>query len=92
MRCGPRIRNLRAQNVATALILESALTCPHCGSVTLETMPTDACVYFHRCAGCQALLRPKPGDCCVFCSYGSVRCPPMQEASGCCGGHVRPAQ
>jgi hypothetical protein len=24
------------------------------------------------------LLRPKPGDCCVFCSYGSVKCPPMR--------------
>jgi hypothetical protein len=23
-------------------------------------------------------LRPKPGDCCVFCSYGSVPCLPIQ--------------
>ncbi|MHA2389931.1 MAG: GDCCVxC domain-containing (seleno)protein, partial [Candidatus Hodarchaeales archaeon] len=22
---------------------------------------------------------PKQGDCCVFCSYGDVKCPPMQE-------------
>jgi hypothetical protein len=28
-------------------------------------------------------LRPKAGDCCVFCSYGSVPCPPIQaERSG----------
>jgi hypothetical protein len=67
-------------------VLESALTCPHCGAVSLETMPTDACVYFHQCSSCQALLRPKPGDCCVFCSYGSVPCPPVQEARACCGG------
>ncbi|MGB5185335.1 MAG: GDCCVxC domain-containing (seleno)protein [Xanthobacteraceae bacterium] len=23
-------------------------------------------------------LRPKPGDCCVFCPYGSVPCPSIQ--------------
>ncbi|MFZ0027756.1 MAG: GDCCVxC domain-containing (seleno)protein, partial [Pseudolabrys sp.] len=27
---------------------------------------------------------PKDGDCCVFCSYGSVPCPPIQEkGTGC---------
>jgi hypothetical protein len=36
------------------------------------------------CAGCGALLRPKPGDCCVFCSYGSVPCPPIQANPSCC--------
>jgi hypothetical protein len=51
-------------------------------------MPTDACLFFHACAGCALLLRPKAGDCCVFCSYGSVPCPPVQLArsgAGCCG-------
>jgi hypothetical protein len=42
-------------------------------------MPTDSCVFFHECAGCGTLLRPKPGDCCVFCSFGSVRCPMEQK-------------
>lgn len=65
------------------LVLESTLTCPHCGAQSLESMPTDACIYFHECAGCHALLRPKAGDCCVFCSYGSVQCPPVQ-AGRCC--------
>jgi hypothetical protein len=23
-------------------------------------------------------LKPKPRDCCVFCSYGSMPCPPIQ--------------
>lgn len=23
-------------------------------------------------------LKPKSGDCCVLCSYGSVPCPPLQ--------------
>ena len=53
-------------------------------------MPTDACLFFHPCEECGVMLRPKPGDCCVFCSYGSVPCPPIQEArltgeaKGCC--------
>lgn len=68
-----------------AVILESVLTCPHCGFAQQQTMPTDACVFFHECPACHALLRPKPGDCCVFCSYGSVKCPPVQQQRGCCG-------
>ena len=67
-------------------ILESALTCPKCGVTTVEVMPTDACVYFYECAGCHALLKPVPGDCCVFCSYGSVKCPPIQQQGDCCSG------
>jgi hypothetical protein len=58
----------------------ATLTCPHCGHQSALTMPTDACLFFHECAGCGRLLRPKPGDCCVFCSYGSVACPPVQAA------------
>lgn len=58
----------------------SVLTCPECGHRQAETMPADACQFFYECNGCSKLLRPKPGDCCVFCSYGSVGCPPMQLA------------
>jgi hypothetical protein len=68
------------------MILQSVLTCPACGTQALETMPTDACLYFYTCAGCGIRLKPKHGDCCVFCSYGSVACPPIQEggqASDC---------
>lgn len=61
-----------------APILDSTLTCPHCGFAERLTMPTDACLFFHECSGCRTLLRPKPGDCCVFCSYGDVKCPPRQ--------------
>lgn len=69
----------------SGVILESLLTCPMCGHAETETMPTDACQFFYECVACKALLRPKTGDCCVFCSYGSVKCPPMQEQRGCCG-------
>ncbi|MCM2358174.1 MAG: hypothetical protein NDI77_08490 [Geobacteraceae bacterium] len=58
--------------------LESIITCPLCGFKKLETMPTDACQFFYECANCKAVLRPKPGDCCVFCSYGTEKCPSKQ--------------
>jgi hypothetical protein len=58
--------------------LRSEITCPHCGHRKVEDMRTDACQFFYECEGCGALLRPKAGDCCVFCSYGSVPCPPIQ--------------
>jgi hypothetical protein len=62
----------------------SILHCPQCGKEAEEEMPTDACVYFFECPGCRARLQPKAGDCCVFCSYGSLPCPPVQEQRGCC--------
>ncbi|HEX6704864.1 MAG TPA: GDCCVxC domain-containing (seleno)protein [Albitalea sp.] len=58
-------------------ILLSAVTCPVCGFAKAETMPTDACLWFYECEGCKAMLTPRAGDCCIFCSFGSTRCPPM---------------
>ena len=68
-----------------AVVLDSVLTCPHCGFTAQEAMPTDTCLYFYECRQCKTLLRPTPGDCCVFCSFGSVKCPPIQEQHACCG-------
>jgi len=70
----------------SAIILDSILTCPHCGFAKHEIMPTDSCQFFYECSQCNSLLRPKQGDCCVFCSFGSVKCPPIQDQRGCCGG------
>lgn len=67
----------------SALNLESTITCPHCGRAAVETMPRDACQFFYDCRGCGVRLKPKAGDCCVYCSYGSIPCPPMQ--AGACG-------
>ncbi|WP_247542000.1 GDCCVxC domain-containing (seleno)protein [Bradyrhizobium sp. 168] len=66
--------------------LQSTLTCPACHHQATETMPTDACQFFYDCAACGTRLKPKPGDCCVFCSYGTVPCPPIQEhgKGACC--------
>ena len=62
--------------------LVSTITCPACGHRASETMPTDACMFFYVCKGCGIRLKPRHGDCCVFCSYGDVPCPPIQEARG----------
>lgn len=60
--------------------LRSEITCPDCGHIAIETMPTDACQFFYDCKACGGVLRPQEGDCCVFCSYGTVPCPPIQIA------------
>ena len=72
--------------------LKSEITCPTCGYKKLERMPTDACWFFYNCNGCGVKLRPNAGDCCVFCSFGTIPCPPIQETRAdrkgatCCGG------
>ncbi|MEZ4809083.1 MAG: hypothetical protein DSY83_04070 [Flavobacteriia bacterium] len=65
--------------------LYSTITCPHCGNSKEEKMPTESCQFFYECENCGSILRPKNGDCCVYCSFGSVACPPIQATSGCCG-------
>lgn len=59
--------------------LLSVITCPECGFVKEETMPVESCQFLYQCDNCKTVLRPLPGDCCVFCSYGSVVCPSKQE-------------
>lgn len=66
------------------IVFDSVITCPNCGHQKSEIMPTDSCVFFYECEHCHELLKPMAGDCCVFCSYGSVKCPPVQQGSGCC--------
>lgn len=63
----------------------STLTCPQCGHQSKDLMPTNACQYFYDCKGCGAVLKPLTGDCCVYCSFGDVKCPPIQMGD-CCGG------
>ncbi|MCL5268617.1 MAG: hypothetical protein M1469_11025 [Bacteroidetes bacterium] len=65
------------------IITFATLTCPNCGYKETLEMPANACQHFYRCKACSIVMRPKPGDCCVFCSYADVKCPPKQlEAAG----------
>src|SRR5208283_623384 len=64
------------------VLVHSVITCPHCGTAKRERMPVDACRIAYECSGCHVTLRRRLGDCCVFCSYGSIPCPPVQDQ--CC--------
>lgn len=71
------------------VVLQSTITCPECGHRSTEPMPTDACQYIYVCKGCGHTMKPKRGDCCVYCSYGDVPCPPIQLEKGTCGCGAR---
>ena len=66
------------------IILQSTITCPNCGHSKTETMPTDACAFFYECENCKTVLKPKEGDCCVYCSYADVPCPSIQAKNNSC--------
>jgi hypothetical protein len=63
------------------------ITCHECGTISMEEVPENACLYFYECIDCGTVMRPKPGDCCVFCSYGDCVCLPKLAEVGltCCG-------
>ena len=64
-------------------VVESIITCPICKHSKKETMPMDACQFFYECENCHQILKPKESECCVFCSYGTVKCPSIQTGTCC---------
>ena len=67
------------------MTLLAEIRCPACAAASTHPMPEDACQFFLDCPACGTVLRPRPGDCCVFCSYGSMPCPPVQRTrADCC--------
>ncbi len=58
---------------------QTVVTCPSCGFRREETMPEAQSPYFYTCTHCNKVLKPIFGDCCVFCSYGTVICPTEQR-------------
>ena len=70
--------------IVQKVALLSELTCPHCQHVEMLTMPTDSCQWFYECNQCKKILEPIKGDCCVFCSYATIPCPPIQLNKSCC--------
>jgi hypothetical protein len=59
--------------------IRSVLKCPVCKFTKEEIIPPDSCLILYECEECNAQLKPKAGDCCVFCSYGSVQCSDSQK-------------
>ena len=58
--------------------LESEITCPKCKFKKKEMMPTDQCLLKYTCTNCRTELYPDEKDCCVFCTYGTHKCPSKQ--------------
>ncbi len=67
--------------MSSNVVTRATITCPVCAAAREEEMPVDACQFFYECTSCGSLLRPKEGECCVFCSYADRRCPPKQIES-----------
>lgn len=57
----------------------SEITCPNCGYKKTETLPTEVCLIKYTCDSCSTVSYSKDGDCCVFCSYGTHKCPSKQK-------------
>ncbi|HEY4141578.1 MAG TPA: GDCCVxC domain-containing (seleno)protein [Pseudolabrys sp.] len=68
---------------AVMIVEQSTITCPKCGHQATEKCRQMPVIFFN-CGGCGERLKPLPDDCCVFCSYGSVPCPPIQQNRSCC--------
>ena len=81
MACG-----MGASMLEDFIMYESVITCPHCGHSKEEAMPENACVVAYECTGCGVDITPVEGSCCVFCSYGTEKCPPRQKGEDCCAG------
>ena len=79
----PPSRSCMSVNKKT-IVNKSKITCPNCGYQKTENMPTDSCQWFYECENCKSLLKPKKGDCCIFCSYSDIKCPPMQQPDRVC--------
>lgn len=63
MRCPTKNK----QQGVNQMVFEPAIRCPSRGFVKIETMPARSCQHFYECTNCHAIIKPKPGDCCVFC-------------------------
>jgi len=79
-----QFKKIKTNSMNQEVILQSTFTCPACGYQKEETMPTNACQYFYECDNCKKVVKPKANDCCVYCSYGTVACPPIQLNQNCC--------
>lgn len=58
--------------------LVSEITCPKCKFQKQETMPDDYCILKYTCTNCKEVLYPDDKDCCIFCTYGTYKCPSKQ--------------
>lgn len=53
---------------------------PRCGAGTHERMPLDRTVHAFRCLWCDSEIRHPDTKHCVYCAFGSRKCPERQAA------------
>ncbi|WP_420870118.1 GDCCVxC domain-containing (seleno)protein [Catalinimonas alkaloidigena] len=56
----------------------STLRCPICKHQILKRMPLEKTISEFVCMNCSSIIKTKRHECCVFCTYGSVKCPRAQ--------------
>jgi hypothetical protein len=59
--------------------IETILSCPYCGKQQRVFMSLSGVKSSLYCFFCEQKIFSKDGVCCVFCSYGSAKCPVAQE-------------
>jgi hypothetical protein len=70
----PRTSNLAWDGV----VKNCVITCPVCNTKVQEVMSSETPKRKYHCPKCLTWLSPKSGDHCIYDSYGSVKCPPIQ--------------
>jgi hypothetical protein len=59
-------------------VADCVVTCPVCKTKVQETMVPETLKLIYHCPVCLTWLSPKKGAHCIYDSYGSVNCPPIQ--------------
>ncbi len=65
-------------SLVTDVLNKNELTCPDCGSKQKSEMLEAAYSYAYQCNSCSEIVEKKEDSCCVYCSYGDVKCPDQQ--------------
>jgi hypothetical protein len=58
---------------------QSTITCPHCLATEMLEVPRGSSQHLYRCRACSNILKPKSGDCCIFCSFGDLDCSSAEQ-------------
>jgi hypothetical protein len=68
----------KSNPVWAGVVKDCVITCPVCKTKVQETMSSETPKRVYHCPVCLTWLSPKKGDHCIYDSYGSVNCPPLQ--------------
>jgi len=58
---------------------QSTITCPYCKASEVLEVPQGSSQHLYRCRSCHNILKPKSGDCCIFCSFGDADCSSAEQ-------------